>query len=711
MAKQNLPNSTTELNLVSEKNHYLYLYDLKPRSAIGNISFTSTTSGETYSTETYLSGYFENQGQEGLLLILKDVLKDYLITADDYNGIYNDIVEVDDRAITTQNKVDNILYHDIPLLKLKLEARDDIAVGETFGTNAIVSFGDIAIKTKEAVITNLTYPGSLLGVNDLGALAIGDEITVFDDVYMERTTIATIDVATKTITIDPPIVNTYKAGAQIKETMVVSSISNTGFSMSGWSTNKNYVATNINGNLAGSSTSTIPMQTNHNSVVITDDGTVWAICSERNTVDANMVIGELSKSDGISSPTLVDSFSIIRNAPSYGPYSHFSLIIIDSSTIGVVYIDYKSLIIKKYHSIDGLLDTQIFEIEYLYNLSFNCLLTNDKLFVVLTGNNGSASYRYDILFYEFSINFEGKFIFTSLERLRNSSDSEFLNPILCASSTRLFLIFSEISGAPTIKRMWRNLSSGEWSLAVDISTLGTSDIFINMYIDKNNTIYIAKNYYSNASYTYYISESDFIGDVVNLTNIVMSSGIWNQFYEDDVYVYVYYIVGATSLKAGELLSVNTPLRYFTINKSTFAASTLVTTGVLFSGCSIFCMPNNKNIRFTDPAVPVLLFGKTTTDMYYLSGGFTLTIPTQLSTNDMRISLGTHQEMIMYVRHTEDVTLDLTINGLPTTKEVITTTETKFSIILDVPALMNGLFTIIRPTLVDKRIEKIIGGYE
>jgi len=104
MAKQNLPNSTTELNLVSEKNHYLYLYDLKPRSAIGNISFTSTTSGETYSTETYLSGYFENQGQEGLLLILKDVLKDYLITADDYNYFVDSVTQVND-SFTEINEI------------------------------------------------------------------------------------------------------------------------------------------------------------------------------------------------------------------------------------------------------------------------------------------------------------------------------------------------------------------------------------------------------------------------------------------------------------------------------------------------------------------------------------------------------------------------------------------------------------------------------
>jgi len=529
---------------------------------------------------------------------------------------------------------------------------------------------------------------------------------------MERTTITAVDVATKTITIDPPIANTYKAGAQIKETMVVSSMFDAGFSMSGWSTNKNYVATNVDGNVVESTSSTTPMQTNHNSVVITDDGTVWTICSEISVIDTSIVICELSKSDGINSPTLVDNFSSIRNnIYSSKVYSYFNLIKIDSSTIGVVYVDYKNITIKKYHSIDGLVDTQVFEIEYYYNFGFDCLLSNDKLFVVITGNNGSSSYKFDILFYEFSIDFNGRFILASLERLINSDGNSFYNPRLLASSTRVFLIFSKEIDVYTITRMWRNLSGGEWSSAVSISSLASSDISINMYIDRNNTIYITKYHYPNTSYTYYISESNFVGDVVTLTSVAMQSGIWNQFYEDDAYVYVYYIVDTTSLEAGELLSANTPLKYFTINKSTFAVSTLVTTGVLFNGCSIFCIPNNKNIRFADPSKPVILYGKTTTAMYYMSGGFTLTIPTQLLTNDMRISLGTHQEMVMYVQHTSDIVLDLTINDLATTKEIVSEIETKFSIVLDVPAEMNGLFTIVRPTLVDKRIEKIIGGYE
>jgi hypothetical protein len=91
MTKINLPNSsTTTDNLTSEKTEYLRLYDLI-RSSSGDLVFTSTSSGVVYSTLTYLSGAYANQGEEGMLLILQDALEDYLLFAADINTINTNI--------------------------------------------------------------------------------------------------------------------------------------------------------------------------------------------------------------------------------------------------------------------------------------------------------------------------------------------------------------------------------------------------------------------------------------------------------------------------------------------------------------------------------------------------------------------------------------------------------------------------------------------
>lgn len=82
--KQDLPST-----LISERAQYDYLSSLLPRTSTGDVSFTSNTSGQIYSTVSYNSGAYAGQGQEGMLKVLTDVLKDYLVNAADFNSKAN----------------------------------------------------------------------------------------------------------------------------------------------------------------------------------------------------------------------------------------------------------------------------------------------------------------------------------------------------------------------------------------------------------------------------------------------------------------------------------------------------------------------------------------------------------------------------------------------------------------------------------------------
>jgi len=85
--KIDLPNASgSTSNLTSEMSEYERLYKLKPRLQTTNISFTSTTSSTTYNTATYNSGAYANTGEQGMMLVLKDVLTSYLLVASDFNG-------------------------------------------------------------------------------------------------------------------------------------------------------------------------------------------------------------------------------------------------------------------------------------------------------------------------------------------------------------------------------------------------------------------------------------------------------------------------------------------------------------------------------------------------------------------------------------------------------------------------------------------------
>lgn len=104
MAKQDLPNSSsTNANYTAEMTEYERLYKLKPRTQSGDISYTSSTSGTVYNTVTYGGGIYANQGQQGMMLVLRTVLADYLLLAADLNAIIDTANETKWYAITTNS--------------------------------------------------------------------------------------------------------------------------------------------------------------------------------------------------------------------------------------------------------------------------------------------------------------------------------------------------------------------------------------------------------------------------------------------------------------------------------------------------------------------------------------------------------------------------------------------------------------------------------
>ena len=79
MAKINLPDS-----YVQEQIQYNNLYLLgSTRTAIGQTSWTSTSSGITYNTT---GSSFDNQGQYGLMMLIQAAIINYLIVATDFNN-------------------------------------------------------------------------------------------------------------------------------------------------------------------------------------------------------------------------------------------------------------------------------------------------------------------------------------------------------------------------------------------------------------------------------------------------------------------------------------------------------------------------------------------------------------------------------------------------------------------------------------------------
>jgi len=83
-------------NLTAEQGRYEALYKKANRTTSGQLSFTSATSGVSYSTAKYPNDIdVFNMGEEGLMnLLYKYVLYDSIVTADDLKEIKQNIADV-----------------------------------------------------------------------------------------------------------------------------------------------------------------------------------------------------------------------------------------------------------------------------------------------------------------------------------------------------------------------------------------------------------------------------------------------------------------------------------------------------------------------------------------------------------------------------------------------------------------------------------------
>jgi|GEM_PF-6281891 len=211
--KLNLPNANSGgiNNLVSEYIQFDYLFKLSPRSSSGNISFTSATSGIIYDTTNYLSGIYTNLGQEGMLMVLQDALKSYLITADDYNGINDSI-----NNHTSLSSSETVSAH------IKLATPTETTTG-TDNTRAVHPLG---LKSATNLLIPLTQKGVANGVatlNTLGVLSNTQLPLVSATGYFTDTTTSVLAGVTYTKTI--PLGLTGKVGSLVLSTPTYGSYS------------------------------------------------------------------------------------------------------------------------------------------------------------------------------------------------------------------------------------------------------------------------------------------------------------------------------------------------------------------------------------------------------------------------------------------------------------------------------------------------------
>lgn len=124
---------------------------------------------------------------------------------------------------------------EIANLNLQLQASQRVTNGKTFGTDFTATFGMTIDYTKTSAVGALSVGQTSITVQDVTGLAVGQEVSIYDDVNIESVIISAIDTTNKVITVSP-LVNTYKDKANVARTMAVLDTVNKCLKFGSWST-------------------------------------------------------------------------------------------------------------------------------------------------------------------------------------------------------------------------------------------------------------------------------------------------------------------------------------------------------------------------------------------------------------------------------------------------------------------------------------------
>ena len=161
----NLPNETpapNSNNLTSEADRYYQLYNNLNRTKTGTESFTSASSGRTYSTNNYPTDVdVYNKGQEGLMnLLFKYVLRQYIVVADAINQVIelSNSVTIDVTSITYNqpNSVYEITLDREPtstIYSIRFRTPNNYVAGNNFSISYTNSSGEPVTRTFTPVLS------------------------------------------------------------------------------------------------------------------------------------------------------------------------------------------------------------------------------------------------------------------------------------------------------------------------------------------------------------------------------------------------------------------------------------------------------------------------------------------------------------------------------------------------------------------------------
>lgn len=135
----------------------------------------------------------------------------------EYNKWFTEIQNATYATVEDVRKSENNIKREVANLNLQLEASKRVKNGVTFGTNFADSFGMEVDMARTSSDEALSIGQTVITVQDASEFTPGAEVTIFDDVNLERVNIASID--GNVITLESALAKGFKEGVNIARSM------------------------------------------------------------------------------------------------------------------------------------------------------------------------------------------------------------------------------------------------------------------------------------------------------------------------------------------------------------------------------------------------------------------------------------------------------------------------------------------------------------
>jgi hypothetical protein len=604
------------------------------------------------------------------------------------------------------------LQKEIANLNLQLEASQRVTNGKTFGTDFLNTFG-MTIDYTKAIVQGATSAGATtVTVDNATGFQVGQEVTIYDDVKLERVVISNI--SGNDITFTTSLVNSYKDKANVARTMAILDTINNCLKFGGWATGTTNTVTDAT--VVASAYDTYG--NGGRKLVRLENG--WLVAGVHDSTNKQLKLFKSSDNGATwSQMCYIQNGTVDLSRFSLSNKDNFVYVLyVFYDTAGNKYILFNKIDALTVTNTNQFSSSQSIETQTDFgNVSLTINSAGTELHAAWASKNSTYPNSLNIRYVKGTINGDGSVTWGSVEQrtTQNTSGQDYTNPTIVTRGDGYPVIIYQYGGSgTTLRQIVAHVFDGASWTAKTIYNVSSYDqsspsaIFVPQSVNglANGRIWVAWHGTDSTDTTnnnIRVSFSDDGGATWSAMQKLTSGNSYGQAYptitvnkNNELFVLWYGIDGVSSYTSIRMIKYN----------GSWGSITTVSQGT----ANHKDLPSSLYDTTLNFSTPLFIYREQNTKVGFY-GTWTTITETPLLENDVRFTVSNTDEMVMWVQRDElaGFTINAEVNGNTMTKtSVIGEDQFTYDLNSVQPAEVKLKMTRANTTD-DVKITKILGG--